>query len=96
MSTYDMILQKGMQKGMQKGKQEGFQEGIQKGAEKKAIIMVANLLETVQMPTEQIAEVAGVATDLVARVQEKMASGEWAHPKTWTDEAWDAYFEGKK
>ena len=85
MSTYDMILQKGMQKGKQ--------EGIQEGAEKKAIIMIANLLETVQMPIEQVAEVAGVAPDLVNLVQEKMAAGKWKHPKTWTDEEWETYFD---
>ena len=91
MSTYDMILQKGMQKEIQKGKQEGIQEG----AEKKAIIMIANLLETVQMPIEKIAEVAGVSPDLVNHVQEKMTSGKWKHPKTWTDEDWEAYFDKK-
>ena len=31
--------------------------------------------------------------DLVNLVQEKMAAGEWAHPKMWTDEEWEAYFD---
>ncbi len=36
-----------------------------------------------------------VELDLVALVQDKMASGAWIHPKNWTDLDWEAYFEDR-
>lgn len=77
MSTYDMILQKGMQEGV----------------EKKAIITIANMLDALEIPTEQIARLTGVDIAMVELVQNKITSGEWATlPEHWTEEEWAAYF----
>ncbi len=82
MSTYDMILQKGMQKGMQKG-------------EKRTTILLVNMMEASQMPLSQIAELFEMELNWVSMINDKITSGEWSHPKTWTDEKWEAYFEEK-
>ena len=96
MSIYDSILAEGIEKGIERGIEKGVEKGLEKGAEKKAIIMIANTLDMLEMSNSQIAHLAGVEVTLVKIVRDKMASGEWkTHPAEWDNEEWEAYFDKK-
>jgi hypothetical protein len=60
--------QEGVEEGKQIGKQEGKQEGIQEGLEK----AVRGLLANSEFSPEKIAELMGVAIDLVDKVKNEM------------------------
>ena len=91
MSTYEMILEKGIEKGIE----QGIEQGLERGIEKKSVILIAKMLRTATMSSEQIAQMVDVDITLVEFIQEKIATGAWTHPEKWGENEWSAYFAQK-
>lgn len=64
MSTYDMLLEKGIEK------------GIEKGAEQKSYEIVSNLILTGRFTTAEIANFATVTEEFVEKVRAGLAKKE--------------------
>lgn len=62
--------------GIERGEERGEKRGEERGEEKAEERFVRNLLAKLTFSTEQIADLAGVSTEFVEKIQHKIASGE--------------------
>jgi len=73
MSTYDLLIEKGIERGIKKGIEKGIEKGIKKGAELKSYDVVENLIAKLGFTDEQAADVAEVSIDFVRKVRTDLA-----------------------
>ena len=74
-NALDYFREEGLQKGRQEGRREGLREGLQ-GLREQTEKVVRNLVRVSGLADEQIAEVAEVSVDYVARIRKEMKSGD--------------------
>ena len=75
MSTYDMLIQKGMEKGMEKGIEQGIEKGIEQEFEQGTSKIIKSLIS--KFPNHsviQIAELADVDVELVKKIRKSIKS----------------------
>lgn len=65
-------LEKGIEKGLEKGRLKGRKEGLEKGMETKSSEVVKNLIERMNLPDSQVAEIAGVSVEFVKRIRRNL------------------------
>lgn len=69
------IANEGRQEGRREGRQEGRMEGRQEGRMERAEKVVRNLIKSSDFSDEQIANIAEVPAEYVARMRKAMAAG---------------------
>src|SRR5690606_12207202 len=65
MSTYDLLIRKGLRQGIE----QGIEQGIAKGAEQKSYEFVQNLIQSTDFVDAKIASLAVVSIDFVKKVR---------------------------
>src|SRR5690606_22637368 len=68
MSTYDLLIEKGIERGIEKGIKQGIEQGIERGK----ITVVENLLRIGKFTVSEIANYATVTEDFVRKVREDL------------------------
>lgn len=76
MSTYDLLIEKGIEKGIEqgieRGIEKGIKQGIEQGIERGKTAVVANLIQQLGFDDETAAGVAEVPVEFVRKVREDL------------------------